>query len=209
MLAGNNDWVVPAGMHERRFVVQEVSDSKRQDEKWFGPLYRQLRNGGLGAMLYDRLQFDLGDWHPREIVRTAALAEQQLQSLSALDEWWLEILHTGVLVGSRIGEPHRAVSNRYDEEIEEKDSTAAPDPHPTARRSIRFARASSPRLWGVSDHMLGHYLTDKGGERAWVRRRRGWEFPELAKCRDQWCANFPDTEWHDRGITEWQAEAED
>jgi hypothetical protein len=211
MLAGNNDWVVPAGMHERRFVVQEVSDSKRQNKKWFGPLYQQLANGGYGAMLYDLLKFDLGDWHPREIVRTAALAEQQVQSLSALDEWWVEVLHTGVLVGSIPYEPHRAVSNHYEEEISESDGYGVKRTRIRRREGLYdAARASSPRLRSISDNAIGHYLTNKvGAERDRPRQRRGWEFPPLATCRDRWAENFPDTEWRDQGITGWQAEPED
>jgi hypothetical protein len=211
MLAGNNDWVIPAGMHERRFVVQKVSNSKRQDRTWFGPLYQQLANDGYGAMLYDLLRRDLGDWHPREIVRTAALAEQQIQSLSPLDEWWLEILHTGVLVGSRIGEPDRAVSTRYEEEISESDAYGGKRVRIRRREGLfDSARASSPRLRGISDHAIGHYLSNKkGANRAWVQRRRGWEFPPLAQCRDEWCTSYPDTEWRDEGITDWRAEAED
>jgi hypothetical protein len=210
MLAGNNDWVIPAGMHERRFVVQKASDSKRQDKKWFGPLYQQLANGGYGAMLYDLLEIGLGAWHPREIVRTAALAEQQIQSLSALDEWWVEVLHTGVLVGADPDEPHRAVSNRYEEDVSETSLHGGTHTRRVRREGLfDAARASSPRLRSISDHAIGHYLTSKGAERARPQRRRGWQFPPLAHCRDEWVKNFPDTLWHDQGITEWQAEPED
>ena len=166
MVASNNDWVIPAGMHERRFVVQKVSDSKLQDNLWFGPLYRQLANGGYGAMLYDLVQFDLGNWHPREIVRTAALAEQQVQSLSVLDEWWLEILHTGVLVGSRIGEPHQAVSNEYDEEIEDKDGYGVTRIRIRRRKGLfDAARASSPLAARHQRPQLGT-LSDRQGRAA-------------------------------------------
>jgi hypothetical protein len=64
MMASNEDWVVPAGEIERRFVVQKVADDHAQDDAWFKPLYEQLHNGGLEAMLFDLLQRDLGDWHP-------------------------------------------------------------------------------------------------------------------------------------------------
>src|SRR6516162_4562715 len=100
MLASNADWVVPAGAFERRYVVQQVANTYRQDRNWFGPLYDQLKNGGYEAMLFDLLERDLGDRHPRDIVRTAALAEQQEQSLSAFDAWWLELLQTAVLTGN-------------------------------------------------------------------------------------------------------------
>src|SRR5262249_19771379 len=119
MFASNEDWVVPAGAFERRYVVQEVANTYRQDTAWFGPIYAQLRSGGYGAMLFDLSDRDLGDWHPRQIVYTAALASQQEQSLSAFDAWWFEMLQTGVVAGADVAHPDRAISNRYSEEIEE------------------------------------------------------------------------------------------
>ena len=61
-------------------------------------------------MLYDLLQYDLGDWHPRELLRTTALLDQQRQSLSAFDAWWVELLETGELEGADPKAPYRAVS---------------------------------------------------------------------------------------------------
>jgi 8-oxo-dGTP pyrophosphatase MutT (NUDIX family) len=211
MFASNNDWVIPAGAHERRWVVQRVAETYRQDSTWFKPIYQEMKSGGVAAMLYDLLRFNLGDWHPREIVRTAALAEQQLQSLSALDEWWVEVLHTGVLVGSIPYEPHRAVSNHYEEGISESDGYGVKRTRIRRREGLyNAARASSPRLRSISDNAIGHYLTNKvGAERDRPRQRRGWEFPPLATCRDRWAENFPDTEWRDQGITGWRAEPED
>ena len=87
VMAANEDWAVPAGEHERRFGVFSVSEHKRQDQSWFAPLYEQLRNGGYEAMLYDLLRVELGDWHPRDIPRTAALQDQQRHSLNPLDAW--------------------------------------------------------------------------------------------------------------------------
>jgi len=125
MMASNNEWVIPAGEHERRFVVQRVADTYRQDPAWFGPIYQQLRSGGYEAMLFDLLHHDLGDWHPRQIVRTAALAEQQEQSLSPLDAWWLQLLQTAVLAGANSSAPDRAISNKYEDEISESDGFGA------------------------------------------------------------------------------------
>ena len=58
MIASNNDWVVPAGAHERRWVVQRVSEIHRQEDEWFKPLYAEMKSGGLAAMLYDLLRVD-------------------------------------------------------------------------------------------------------------------------------------------------------
>src|SRR5262249_31337674 len=126
MLASNHEWVVPAGAHERRYVVEKVAETHRQDPEWFDPIYKQMRNGGYEAMLFELLNCGLGDWHPRQIVHTAALAEQQEESLSPFDAWWLELLHTGVLAGANDLNPDRAISNRYEQEIVERDSGGGP-----------------------------------------------------------------------------------
>jgi Family of unknown function (DUF5906) len=43
MFASNNDWVIPAGAHERRFVVQRVAETYRQKSTWFKPLATGFR----------------------------------------------------------------------------------------------------------------------------------------------------------------------
>jgi hypothetical protein len=62
LMASNENWIVPAGEKERRFAVFDVPDHKAQDDKWFGPLYAQLEDGGYEAMLFDLLRHNLGDW---------------------------------------------------------------------------------------------------------------------------------------------------
>jgi hypothetical protein len=204
MMASNNEWVVPAGAHERRFMVQRVSEVHRQDPTWFGPLYKQMREGGYAAMLFDLLARDLGDWHPRDIVSTEALTGQQEESLSALDEWWLELLQTGVLAGADENDPSRAISNRYEEEIEESIGFGGKRTRTVWREGLYDqARRISPRLKGRSDTVLGRYLRDRGCRNAWVSRQRGWQFPPLADCRAEWLERFPDTKWHDLNIEDW------
>jgi Family of unknown function (DUF5906)/RepB DNA-primase from phage plasmid len=205
MMASNNEWVVPAGAHERRFMVQRVSEAHRQDPAWFGPLYKQMREGGYAAMLFDLLERDLGDWHPRNIVRTEALTGQQEESLSALDAWWFELLQTGVLAGADEDDPDRAISTEYEEEIEEPTGWGG-----TRTRTVRHeglfdqARRISPKLKAVTDAALGRYLTNEQGcKRTWVHRERGWQFPPLADCRARWLERFPDTKWDDLNLEDW------
>jgi hypothetical protein len=204
MLASNNEWVIPASAHERRFAVQEVADIHQQDPNWFGPIYQEMRSGGLEALLYDLLHYDLGDWHPRQIVRTQALAKQQEESLSPLDQWWLELLQTAVLEGASEFAPDEAVSNEYEEEVADSDAYGGPRKRTVKHKGLYDqARRISPRLIAVSDHALGHYLTDHNCENAWVRRRRGWKFPPLQECRDRWKQRFLETVWRDQDATEW------
>jgi hypothetical protein len=207
--------VVPAGAFERRYVVQEVANTHRQDRNWFDPVYRQLKTGGYEAMLFDLLEHDLGDWHPRQIVRTAALAGQQEKSLSALDTWWLEILQTGVLAGADPLSPDRAVSNRYEEEeVIGTDGYGGKRTRKVFRDGLYDqARRMSPKLKGESDAVLGRYLSQQGckggGDDCWVRRRRGWQFPPLSECRQRWLERFPGTVWRDPETTEWTTEGDD
>jgi hypothetical protein len=203
MLASNHDWVVPADAHERRYLVSRVAALYRQDPKWFGPIYEQMQNGGYEAMLFELLYYDLGDWHPRQILRTAALAEQQQESLSPFDAWWLELLRTGVLAGADDLNPDRAISNEYEEEIIERDGYGG-ERNRTVKREGLYDQAKriSPRLKGRDDAALGRHLAKQGcqGDQ-WVHRRRGWQFPPLADCRKRWNERYPDTVWDD--IKDW------
>ena len=92
----NAEWVVPAGIDERRFAVFAVSELKSGERKYFTPLYAELKNGGLEAMMHDLLTMDLKGWHPREdIPKTAALLEQKVASLDERHTWWLDTLRRG------------------------------------------------------------------------------------------------------------------
>jgi hypothetical protein len=204
MLASNNEWVIPAGAHERRYAVQEVADNHRQDANWFGPIYQEMHSGGLEAMLYDLLNYNLGGWHPRQIVRTPALAKQQEESLSPLDQWWLELLQTGVLEGASKVTPNEAISNHWEEEITETDGYGGQRKRTVRREGLYDqARRISPRLKSASDTALGLYLRERGCTNKWVRRRRGWEFPSLTECRERWKERFPETVWLDQNTTKW------
>jgi hypothetical protein len=218
MMASNHNWVVPASEKERRYVAQDVADDHQQDEAWFEPIYKEMRNGGLEAMLYDLLARNLGDWHPRRIVFTAALGRQQVESLSPLDQWWFELLQSGVLAGTLSGArkplPNVATSNAFEVEVEEEEEIEDSGFYGGTRMRKRKrmvprpglydqARWISPKLKGVSDTALGTFLGDHGCMHAWPAQRRGWRFPALADCRDEWVKRFPHTVWAEPSPADW------
>src|SRR5262249_3553326 len=211
MFASNEDWVVPAGAFERRYVVQEVAKTYRQDKTWFGPIYEQLRSGGYEAMLLDLLERDLGNWHPRDIVRTAALAVQQEQSLAPFDAWWFEMLQAGVVTGADVVHPDRAVSNRYKEEIEESTGSYGGKRTRTVWHNGLYDQAKriSPKLKNETEAAFGRYLKKCDCADIWIyrdRSRRGWQLPPLDKCRADWLVRFPQTKWRDPGMKGWTAD---
>ena len=97
IVASNNDWVVPAGLEERRFLVLDVSDKHMQDRPYFDEIFAQMNNGGREAMLYDLLHHDFSGVDLRSIPRTEALMDQIASSMSPVRKFWYERLNRGTL----------------------------------------------------------------------------------------------------------------
>jgi Family of unknown function (DUF5906) len=206
MMASNEDWVVPAGERERRYFVLKVSDEKLQVHVWFKAINDQLEAGGYGAMLYDLLHHDLGDFHPRQLPQCNDLTSQQALSLGPLDSWWVELLETGTLAGCDPKQPNRAVSNKYEYKV----VVGMSDRWVAQLGLYDQARNIEPRLRQRSDHVLGQHLAEQGCDNSRkVMRRRGWTFPELTECRKKWEERFPGWKWRNSGLKEWQVEEMD
>lgn len=94
---GEADWVVPASLSERRFTVLDVGEDHMQDADYFKAIDEQMANGGREALLDHLLRFDLKTVNLRQILHTAALAEQKVSSLKPEDAWWLDVLSRGEL----------------------------------------------------------------------------------------------------------------
>ena len=73
----NHEHAVAAGVQDRRNVVFDVSDERAGDSAWFNRLYRDLENGGAAEFLNLLLNIRLGNWHPRQILKTTETIEQQ------------------------------------------------------------------------------------------------------------------------------------
>jgi hypothetical protein len=102
-MSSNSDWVVPATHDERRYFVLDVLDNRIGDRPYFNALYTQMQQGGLAAMIYDLLRRDISNFDPRDVPKTAALADQHRRSLDSLDRWWLTVLERGFIWRSRFG----------------------------------------------------------------------------------------------------------
>jgi Family of unknown function (DUF5906) len=186
MMSSNNDWVVPAGPHARRYAVFKVSDKRMNDFAYFSALRSELDNGGVEAMLYDLRRLDLGNWHPMQIYKTAALAEQKARSLRGLDAWIEQMLQEGSLpYGGRDGYPNRALTEDLTEHAKQFDKYTNKSLVP---RELK-------KYFPMKDFGTG--------------KARGWKFPPLPDCRKLFEARFGPWDWHYNNINEWQRRSAD
>jgi energy-coupling factor transporter ATP-binding protein EcfA2 len=100
-LISNMDWVVPASLKdERRFGVFRCNDARRGDIEFFDAMRRQMeKEGGLEAMLYELLNWEPldGSWGVLYTPPvTAALQQQQIETLTGVQKFMLELVKSGV-----------------------------------------------------------------------------------------------------------------
>ncbi len=100
LMTTNHDHAVPAGVGARRFVVYDVSDEHACDETWFDPLYRDMNDGGAEEFLYLLQNLKLGDWHPRQILKTSETIEQQRMSGDSVTQWAQACIDADFIVGA-------------------------------------------------------------------------------------------------------------
>jgi hypothetical protein len=103
MIASNEEWVVPASLEARRFLMLEVADDRKNDHAYFGAIQAEMEAGGYEAMLHDLQSYDLTEFNVRAFPRTAELGEQQKLSMDTTHRWWMEVLQRGYLHESRYG----------------------------------------------------------------------------------------------------------
>jgi hypothetical protein len=212
-ITSNSDHFLPVSDSSRRFFIPTVSTKHQGDTAYFGDLEADLLSGGHEALLYYLLnEVDLTDFNVRKVPQTEGLREQRGQSLEPLDVWWVELLETGVITGSDPANPNQAVSNAYQREIKVAASYKG-DASTHVRLVTQLgifdqARQISPKLRNISFNELGGHLAAMGCHRGRVLRKRGWIFPSLGKCRQDWVKRFPGWTWQNN-ITAWCPEEGD
>lgn len=176
-MASNNEWVVPAGIMERRFMVLDVSKAQQQNQPYFKAILHQLRNGGYEAMLHDLLEYDTSKVNVSQIIKTSAGFDQQVESMAPIQKFWFEKLRSGRLQGGdfewgeliqtevlynqyltfcdSIGQRHRKIDKVFGKEIK------------------KLCPEITRRLIQTTDHGAENYL-----------QKWHYEFPDLQICRN-------------------------
>jgi hypothetical protein len=100
LVTSNNDFVVPAGMAERRFAIRDIGEDHKDDKAYFRAIVNEIENGGREALLHHLLNVDLNLVDVTTIPKTQELLEQKIRNLTPEQGWWLDILTRGELPGS-------------------------------------------------------------------------------------------------------------
>ena len=66
-------------------------------------LYRDLADGGASEFLCSCKTLQLGDWHPRQILKTAETTEQQRMSGDSVSQWSQACIDADAVIGAGPG----------------------------------------------------------------------------------------------------------
>lgn len=99
VMLSNEEAVVPAGDHERRFFVIRVGDERRQDHEYFRQIVEDMSRGGLQHLLYYLLSVSLGDYAVERYPVTEELRQQQDLATSTDEDWLWDKLESGSWTG--------------------------------------------------------------------------------------------------------------
>ncbi|MEM9469369.1 MAG: DUF5906 domain-containing protein [Pseudomonadota bacterium] len=97
LITSNESWVVPAGMHERRFLVLHADDEQMQNEAYFNALADEMNNGGREALLHFLQNYNYEGVNLRKPPRTKALMEQMIEGLDPLGKFLYLCLERGAI----------------------------------------------------------------------------------------------------------------
>jgi hypothetical protein len=182
VMSSNEDWVVPAGPEARRYFVLDVADQHRNDFPYFEAIERQMKNGGLSAMLHDLLAYPLEGTNLRAVPQTKGLLEQKLLSLSPVPRFWYGRLLDAELAPGRDWTewvPTREIYAAYLEETKNAGDR---------RRSVETTfhkelKTLCPELEKKKRTVALRARTSSGTEERWEERLWCFRFPSLEVCR--------------------------
>ena len=195
--ASNEDWVVPRGKGDRRFVILDVSDKHKEDRAYFKVLHDELRAGGYRALMHELMSSPLEGWHPANIpeaVKTTGW-DLALRSATSIERWWYDVLQRGYLFTEETA---------YSGEDGSPDAGYLwPDHLPTERvqkfylswcERHRIPHPESVETFGQYIKRFGvlRLRPRDGGKRVWA-----YGFPDMTKARAIFSDifNVPYSEW--------------
>jgi hypothetical protein len=203
MMTSNEDWVVPAGMGERRFCVLDVNPRCAQNHDYFREMDEELAAGGLERLLFDLLHFDMSKVNLRQIPRTRALLEQKMRSLDPLHAWWSNCLMVGAQTRNADSWLQEVpVASLYDDYVRSCEVMGAGRKRDVGTFGTQMAKLA-PGL--ARRQVRRRYNDSEQARRVWV-----YSFPSLIACRNAFDTLIgQDCEWPATAASESEAGGEE
>lgn len=192
MVTGNPDWLVPAGMDERRFAVLDVGTGRKGDHGFFAALDAQMDAAGREALLHELLGADLSGIDLRRVPHTDALQQQKVQSLGPEASWWLDRLHAGAVLEAH-DDWQRTVpcAHMHREYVRHAELTGTRE---RASQTILGQRLRQ-LVPGVQTQRLTY--AEANGSGSVQRRGNCYVLPPLGYCRRAFCERLGEVAWDD------------
>ncbi len=92
IISTNEKWPVPVSMDDRRFVLLGVADDRKEDIEYFGDLVKEMKSGGLEALMYDLTHEDLTDFDVRRPPASEGLFDLKMRGMDATEQFLFEYL---------------------------------------------------------------------------------------------------------------------
>ncbi len=192
IMSSNEDWAVPAAMDDRRFLILDVQDKKRNDHKHFEKIQAQMEAGGYSALLDMLLKMDITSFNVRHRPETAALEYEKMMSLGPVEAYWYECLRTGnlgLLNQQQSGWPERVAKVILFEEVKRRLSNQTRLNNISL--GIIFTRKLLPPEAMKDVRIPGtvSWRDAQGNDRIAINTP-GIIMPPLARCREWWDKRF-------------------
>lgn len=176
VIASNNEWPIPIDHDDRRFTVLDADEMRRQDLPYFESLSKELKDGGLSAMLFDLLDYPVNEKMLRTPLVTDAKSDVTSHSLKNIEHWWLELLESGNIEGNNWPDvmSKNDLHRNYIEFLDRHHKTSK-ERRSTETEMGMFLKKFTPVIQQISVN---------------GKRERVVQIPMLAECRERWLKAF-------------------
>jgi hypothetical protein len=194
VITSNEDWIIPAGKGERRWFVLDVKDKFEglsEDDParaaYFDPIYAEMNNGGLEAMMAELVAWDYSQVNLRQPPMTDGLRRQMAQTFTGDQQWILDaLIHGGFTdrAGQRIsGSAPWELGTAL--EISTEDLIVSYRDHVATHNNSAAATHRMIRALEAHGVVSAKRLTTRHGERP-----RGYVLGTLQEWRDRFTSEF-------------------
>jgi len=200
IFATNENWAVPRGADDRRYVVTDVSDAHKGDYPYFKAIHEEMQAGGTEALMAYLLAVDIAGWHPRQIPEALQVCgwELKIRSGGSIVQWWFDLLSQGWI-------------KKVDTQYAEEDQVIWPE------KLIATELQASYLAWCMQykithpEHsvVIGHQVKDWGVQTSRPRRdnpqrKLFYQLPSLEQAQAIFSARFsiPPSVWEINDVVE-------